>query len=108
MQGLLLYTYIITNIFMTKFSLLANERVASIRDVQKNPSAALRGITRVTRGSQTIGFFLSNEDFAELVENQEAAASKAYMERIRQARRQLKTSKTKSLKAVAATYGIRV
>jgi len=54
---------------MNKFSMLANERIASIRDVQKNPSFALRGITRVTRGSKTIGFFLSNDEFANLVEN---------------------------------------
>ena len=84
---------------MNKFSLLANERIASIREVQKNPSAALRGITRVTRGSKTIGFFLSSDD---LVENQEALSSKAFVHRVAQARRQARARKTTSLDTLAA------
>ena len=87
---------------MNKFSLLANERIASIREVQKNPSAALRGITRVTRGSKTIGFFLSSDEFADLVENQEALSSKAFVHRVAQARRQARARKTTSLDTLAA------
>jgi len=37
--------------------LLLRERTASIRDIQKNPSKALQGITRVMRGGKTFGFF---------------------------------------------------
>ena len=91
---------------MNKFSLLANERIASIRDVQKNPSAALRGITRVTRGSKTIGFFLSNDDFADLTENQEALSSKAFLRQVAEGRRQSRVHKTISLDALAAEYGV--
>lgn len=91
---------------MNKFSLLTTERVASIREVQKNPSAALRGITRVTRGSQTIGFFLSNEEFAELVENQEAANSPTHLRRIATARRLAKRGGGKSLRLIAKEYGV--
>ena len=91
---------------MNKFSMLANERIASIRDVQKNPSFALRGITRVTRGSKTIGFFLSNDEFANLVENQEALSSKIFIRQVAQARRQARNRKLISLDTLAAEYGI--
>lgn len=91
---------------MNKHSLLADERVASIRQVQKNPSAALRGITRVMRGSKTIGFFLSNEEFAELVESQEALASKRFVKTIAKARRATVGKKGTSLSAVAKEYGL--
>ena len=91
---------------MDKFALLADERVASIREVQKNPSAALRGITRVTRGSKTIGFFLSNEDFVELVENQEASSSKQFIKAMRKARRDMVTRKGTSLSVLAKEYDL--
>lgn len=91
---------------MNKFSLLANERIASIREVQKNPSSALRGITRVTRGSKTIGFFLSNDEFAELIENQEALSSKAFMRQVAQARRRADDKKLTTLSELAAEYGV--
>jgi len=83
---------------MNALSILSNENVASIRDIQKNPSKALRGVTRVMCGSKTIGFFLSNEEFAELVENQEAAASKLFVRRIAKARRDLKGGKKRAHK----------
>ncbi len=91
---------------MNTFSTLADERIASIREIQKNPSRMLRGITRVTRGSKTVGFFLSNEDFAELVENQEALASKPFVNRIAKARRDMKAGKGISLKALVKEYGL--
>jgi PHD/YefM family antitoxin component YafN of YafNO toxin-antitoxin module len=88
------------------YQLLSREHVASVRDVQKNPSKALRGITRVTRGSKTVGFFFSNEEFDELLEDLEAAGSKALRSRVREARAGLKAGEAVSLKAVAAKYGI--
>ncbi len=90
---------------MNTFSILADERVASIREIQKNPSRVLRGITRVTRGSRTIGFFLANDDFAELVEHHEALSSKPFIKQIAKARRDLKAGKGKSLDALAKAYG---
>ena len=91
---------------MTKFSLLADERVASIREVQKNPSRTLRGITRVMRGSKTIGFFLANEEFDELMENQEALSSKLYLRQIARARRDMKNKNLAALDVVAKEYGL--
>ena len=85
---------------------MADERVASIREVQKNPSAALRGITRVTRGSKTIGFFLSNEEFIELVENQEALLSKHFLKAIGKARREATVHKGTPLSALTKEYGL--
>ncbi len=87
-------------------TVLANERLASIRDVQKNPSKALRGITRVTRGSKTLGFFLSESCLDELVENFEALTSPAYLKQIRQARKEMKQGKGVSFHRVAARYGL--
>lgn len=58
------------------YRVLADERVASIRDVQKNPSKALQGVTRVMCGGKTIGFFFENEELNELIEDLEMTASK--------------------------------
>ena len=91
---------------MNKYSVLANERVASIRDIQRNPSAAFRGITRVTRGSRTIGFFLPNEAFADLVESHEALSSKSFLRRIARARRDLNAKRGTSLGKLAEEYGV--
>ena len=91
---------------MNTFSVLADENIASIREIQKNPSRMLRGITRVTRGSKTIGFFLSNEDFSDLVESQEALASASFVKRVSKARKELAAGKGVSLKALANEYGV--
>ncbi|MFA5130729.1 MAG: hypothetical protein WC477_07530 [Patescibacteria group bacterium] len=91
---------------MKAFSLLANERIASIRDIQRNPSRALSGVTRVMKGSETIGFFLANDDFADLVESHEALSSKAYIRRIAKARRDIKAGKGQSLESLAREYGL--
>ncbi len=88
------------------FELLAREGVASIRDIQKNPSKALQGITRVVRGSKTIGFFFSNEELEELMEDLEATVSKSLKVRVTQARRELKAGKTVSLETMAKRYGV--
>lgn len=39
------------------FRALTKENIASIRDLQKNPSASLQGITRIMKGKTTLGFF---------------------------------------------------
>ncbi|MBU0540284.1 hypothetical protein KKF59_01900 [Patescibacteria group bacterium] len=91
---------------MDTFSILSNERIASIRDIQKNPSQTLKGITRVTRGGNTIGFFLSNDEFAELVESHEALSSPAFVSRVAKSRRELKSGKGKALASVMKEYGL--
>lgn len=72
------------------YQLLTRENVASVRDVQKNPSKSLRGITRVMRGSKTIGFFFSNEELDDMLEDLEAASSKSLRARVKVARAGLK------------------
>ena len=91
---------------MNTFSVLAEERVASIRDIQKNPSKALSGITRVTRGSKTVGFFLSNEEFADLVESHKALASKNFVRRVAKARGELKKRAGTTLSTLVKEYGV--
>lgn len=88
------------------YQMLSKENVASVRDVQRNPSRALRGITRVMRGSKTVGFFFSNDEFDELLEDVEAAGSKSLRARVREARAGLKKGDTVTLSSLSAKYGI--
>ena len=88
------------------YQLLQREHVASIRDVQKNPSRSLRGMTRVMRGSKTFGFFFSTDEFDELLEDLEAASSKDLRARVRLARKGLKKGDVISLTDLAKRYGV--
>lgn len=90
-----------------KLNVLAQESVASIRDIQKNPSKALRGITRVMRGSKTIGFFFSNEELGDLLEGIEAFSSLSFKARIKKARQEMKAGKAVPLSVIAKNYGVR-
>lgn len=90
------------------YSILAKEHVASIREIQKNPSQALKGLTRVMRSGQTIGFFFPNDELENLLEDLEALSSPAFRSRIRQARNDLRRGKTVSLKRIASRYGVSV
>ena len=88
------------------YQLLQREHVASIRDVQKNPSKSLRGMTRVMRGSKTFGFFFSVEEFDELLEDMEAMSSKDLKARVRKARSGLKKNEIVSLSDLVKHYGV--
>lgn len=88
------------------YHLLRREHVASIRDVQKNPSKSLRGITRVMRGSKTVGFFFSNEELDELLEDLEAAASTSLRARVKEARKGLEKGDIVSIASLVKEYGV--
>lgn len=88
------------------YQLLRKENIASIRDVQKNPSRALRGLTRVIRGSKTIGFFLANEEMDDLLEDMEAMASTKLKARVKQARKEMKAGDTIPLTDLLKKYGV--
>jgi hypothetical protein len=89
-----------------KLEILVKEGVASIRDIQKNPTKALKGITRVIRGSSTIGFFFSSDEMDELFEDIEAAMSQELRSRVKEARKGIKPSHLISLDELAVKYGI--
>lgn len=91
---------------MKTYQLLTKEHVTSIREVQKNPSQALRGVTRVMRGSETLGFFFSNEEFNEILEDLEASACVNLRSRVRVARRGLKKTALRSVDQLSAQYGL--
>lgn len=88
------------------YQLLAKEHVVSIRDIQKNPSKVLQGLTRVMRGPKTIGFFLSNEEMDNLLEDLEAAASRSLRARVKEARKGLKANQLVSIQDLAKKYGV--
>ncbi|TAK03885.1 hypothetical protein EPO34_01865 [Patescibacteria group bacterium] len=88
------------------YQLLAKEHVASIRDVQKNPSKTLRDVTRVMRGSTTLGFFFSSAEMDELLEDLEAASSRTLRARVKKARQGLKKGEIVSIADLAKAYGI--
>ena len=84
-----------------KYQVLAEENIASIRDIQKNPSKALRGVTRVMRGGKTVGFFFSNKEIDDMLEDFEATSSPEFLVRIREAREDMRLDKGVSLKQAA-------
>ncbi|MDO8621794.1 MAG: hypothetical protein Q7R80_01020 [bacterium] len=89
-----------------RHAILGREHVASIREIQRNPSRALHGITRVVRGSKTIGIFLDNDELDDLLEDFEALSSPRYLTRVRKARRELRSGKGTSLDVIARRYGV--
>ncbi|MEK7623629.1 MAG: hypothetical protein AAB408_03095 [Patescibacteria group bacterium] len=93
---------------MSILPFLIKERFASIREIQRNPSKTLRQVTRVIRGSKTIGVFFSNEELEELMENFEASRSKRLRARTRRARRSMKSGALsgRPLVEVFRKYGI--
>ena len=104
------YRYVTFNVttMTDKLKILGQESIASIRDIQKNPSKALQGITRVVRGSKTIGFFFSNEELGDLLEDIEAFSSSSFKARVKEARREMKVGKTVPLSTIAKKYGLQV
>ena len=85
---------------------LVKEQIASIREVQRNPSKVLRGITRVMRGSKTLGFFFAHDELDELLEDVEAASSRTLRARVKKARQGLKKEEVVSLSEPAKGYGL--
>jgi len=88
------------------FTFLLKENIASIRDIQKNPSKALQGLTRVMRGTKTMGFYLSNEEMDEFLEDMEAASSAVFKARIKKGRQEMKEGKTIPLGDLIKKYGV--
>ena len=91
----------------THYAILGRERVASIREIQRNPSRALYGITRVVRGSKTVGFFFDNRELDDLLEDIEALSSPRFLARMRKARREYRAGKAIPATVIARRYGLR-
>ncbi len=83
--------------------LLQNERVVNIKELQKSPSRYLQGITRILRGKETLGYFLNEAVFSDLIEDIEAMSSPNYLKSIIRARQKKKLT---SLSKVVKKYGI--
>lgn len=62
------------------------EHVVNVKELQKSPSKSLKGLTRILRGSMTLGYFLDATIFEDFVEDLEAASSHSYRKRIAKAR----------------------
>ena len=86
--------------------LLAREQVVTIRDIQKNPSRVLQGITRIIRNGNTIGFFFSQVELEDLLENAEGKLSTAFKKKIQQGKKEIAQGKTISLQTLKKQYGL--
>ena len=82
---------------------IQKERVVNIKELQKSPSRHLKGITRILRGKKTIGHFLSERAFDDLLEDLEALSSPNFLKSIRAAR---KSRKYVTLEELEKRYGL--
>lgn len=83
---------------------IQNENVVNIKELQKSPSRYLRGLTRIQRGNKTLGYFLDQASFSDLIEDLEAVKSKSFIKSIASAR----ASKNKlTLDQAKKRYGLR-
>ncbi len=83
--------------------LLQNEGVVNIKELQKSPSRYLKGLTRILRGKETLGYFITGAVFDDLIEDMEAMSSPNYLKSIDRARG---SNKSTSLSDVAKKYGV--
>ena len=82
---------------------IKKEHVVNVKELQKSPSRHLKGITRILRGKKTLGHFLDEEAFDNLLEDLEALSSPNFLKSIRKARK----SKTFiSLEELEKRYGL--
>ncbi|MFH1789627.1 MAG: hypothetical protein ABH832_00985 [bacterium] len=70
---------------------IQNEYVVNIKELQKSPSRHLRGITRILRGKDTLGFFLSKDQFDVLIHDLELISDPVYLKKLL---KQVRTKKT--------------
>lgn len=82
---------------------LQNEGVVNIKELQKSPSHHLQGITRILRGKSTLGYFLAEDIFNDLIEDMEAMSSSGYLKSIIRARQ---SKRLTSLAQVEKKYGL--
>lgn len=82
---------------------IKNEKVINIKELQKSPSRYLKNITRILRGNETLGYFLDQEAFENLIEDLQALSSPTYIKKIKKAR---SAKKAYSLKEVEKRYGL--
>ena len=82
---------------------MRHENVVNVKELQKSPSRSLRGLTRILRGSKTLGYFLDSTIFEDFVEDLEAAASPNYKKRVATARKETGGA---SLEDLNARYGV--
>ncbi len=93
---------------MNQLQVLAQENVVSIRDIQRNPSRVLKGITRVVKNNRTMGFYLDKENYEDLLEEEAMLNNPRFMKELEESYKQAKAGKTISLKDVAKEYGIQI
>lgn len=103
--------YYLTYIFihdplLQQFKILTQERVVSIRDLQKHPSQALQGVTRIVKNGKSLGIFFDEETLEDMLEDFEAMSSPKYLASIRKSDKEIKEGKVVSLAAMKKEYGL--
>ncbi|MFA5994999.1 MAG: hypothetical protein WCW27_00775 [Patescibacteria group bacterium] len=90
---------------LSTLSTLQQENIVTIRELQKNPSTALKNVTRIMRNGKTFGFFFAQSEMADLMEDLEALASPNYLRSIAKADKNIKEGKTIPLEKLLKEYG---
>lgn len=91
---------------LSTLTTLQQENIVTIRELQKNPSTALKKVTRILRNGKTFGFFFAESEIEDLMEDIEALSSPNYLASIKRADQNIKAGKTVPLETVLKKYGI--
>ena len=89
-----------------KLDLLSQENIVTIRDLQKNPSQALKGISRIIRNGKTVGFFFSQIDLEDLMTDIEEIINPRFQKKIIAGKKQISRRQGMELAAVKKRYGV--
>lgn len=91
---------------LNKLDLLTKENIVTIRDLQKNPSQALKGISRIIRNGKTVGFFFSQVDLEDLMADTEETVSPQFQKKIIAGKKQTARHQGMELADVKKRYGV--
>ncbi len=94
---------------MSGYTLIGQEKVVLIRELQKHPTKALQGVTRIMRGGESLGVFFPDAILEALMEDLEMLHSDRLKKRVKHVRNSLKRGGTKrfaSARSVAKRYGV--
>lgn len=91
---------------MNQLQILAEENIVSIRDIQRNPSRALKGVSRVIKNNRTIGFYFDKEAYENLLEEEAMLNNPRFLKKIAEARKEAREGKIVPFEEILKEYGL--